>query len=75
MASLAESMRANGWQGKPIDVARNGDDLYILNGHHRVAAAAQAEIPVPYIERELPFNYKQSVWGDIQSVVDSWASR
>ncbi|WBB64609.1 polymorphic toxin-type HINT domain-containing protein [Streptomyces sp. WMMC500] len=46
--SLTASMKENGWQGDPISVAKIGDDLYVLDGHHRVAAAKRAGIDVPY---------------------------
>ncbi len=46
--SLTASMKENGWQGDPISVAKIGDDLYVLDGHHRIAAAKRAGIGVPY---------------------------
>jgi uncharacterized protein (DUF1015 family) len=55
-------MKANGWRGDPIAVFEHGGEKYILDGHHRVAAARQAGIEVPYRsipEADLPkFNYK-----------------
>jgi hypothetical protein len=48
---LAESMRTNGWVGDPIEVFRVDDDFYIINGHHRVAAAKSIPgMEVPYRE-------------------------
>lgn len=41
-------MKENGWQGDPISVAKIEDDFYVLDGHHRVAAAKRAGIDVPY---------------------------
>uniref|UniRef100_UPI000A06B8B6 ParB N-terminal domain-containing protein n=1 Tax=Saccharomonospora cyanea TaxID=40989 RepID=UPI000A06B8B6 len=41
-------MKQNGWQGDPVSVAKIGDDLYVLDGHHRVAAAKRVRIDVPY---------------------------
>lgn len=32
----------------PISVAKIGDDLYVLDGHRRVAAAKRVRIDVPY---------------------------
>jgi len=57
-------MKANGWQGNPIEVFEHGNEKYILNGHHRVAAARQAGIDIPFRgipESELSsFGYKNS---------------
>ena len=41
-------MRRDGWVGEPVEVAATAGDLYIINGHHRVAAAKRAGINVPY---------------------------
>ena len=60
--NLAADMKANGWQGDPISVFEHGGEKYILDGHHRVAAARQAGIDVPF--RSIPeselssFGYK-----------------
>lgn len=55
-------MKANGWKRDPIAVFEHGGEKYILDGHHRVAAARQAGIDVPYRripEADLPkFNYR-----------------
>lgn len=45
---LAESMKANGWNGPPIKVFEHNGTKYILDGHHRAAAARQAGIDVVY---------------------------
>ncbi|MDQ0313352.1 RHS repeat-associated protein [Kitasatospora herbaricolor] len=70
--SLTESMKQGGWQGDPIKVAKNGDDLYILDGHHRVAAAKRAGINVPYqivSNEDLLARYS----GGIDDVISAWA--
>jgi hypothetical protein len=48
VAEIEASMRQNGWVGDPIAVAEVNGHLYILDGHHRVAAAGRAGIPVRY---------------------------
>ena len=62
ISSLAADMKANGWKGDPIAVFEHGVEKFILDGHHRVAAARQAGINAPYrkiSECDLPkFNYK-----------------
>ena len=45
-------MKANGWKGDPISVFEHGGEKYILDGHHRVAAARQAGIDIPF--RSIP---------------------
>lgn len=56
-------MRTNGWQGDPITVIESGGEFYILDGHHRIAAARRVggfEIPYRTItEADLPrFGYR-----------------
>lgn len=46
--SLTESMKKNGWQGAPIEAIEHNGYRYIVDGHHRVAAARRAGIEVPY---------------------------
>lgn len=45
---LAASMRANGWQGAPIDVVELNGQRIVVDGHHRLAAARRAGIDVQY---------------------------
>ncbi len=40
--------RAKGWTGDPVAVFESKGYRYILDGHHRVAAARAAQIPVQY---------------------------
>nr|WP_268808794.1 ParB N-terminal domain-containing protein [Pseudobacteriovorax antillogorgiicola] len=46
--NLIQSMKANGWQGSPISVIEHKGAKYILDGHHRAAAARRAGVNVPY---------------------------
>jgi hypothetical protein len=48
VTKLAESMRTGGWQGAPIKVFEHKGVKYVIDGHHRVAAARQAGIDVVY---------------------------
>lgn len=43
---IADSMRANGWQGDPIKVVEVNGQRIVVDGHHRLAAARQAGIDV-----------------------------
>jgi RHS repeat-associated protein len=45
---LAENMKVGGWQGDPIKVFEHNGTKYILDGHHRAAAARRAGIDVLY---------------------------
>ncbi|MGC5040049.1 RHS repeat-associated core domain-containing protein [Streptomyces sp. DT190] len=70
--SLTASMRENGWQGDPILVAKIDDHLYILNGHHRVAAAKRAGIEVPY--KILPDTEIRATYpGGADDIATAWA--
>ncbi|MDB6096172.1 MAG: Rhs family protein [Francisellaceae bacterium] len=45
--TLIESMKKEGWQGSQIDVFLHNGEYYVLDGHHRVAAAKIVNIDVP----------------------------
>ncbi|MET7655052.1 polymorphic toxin-type HINT domain-containing protein [Streptomyces sp. NPDC005486] len=45
---IAESMSSDGWVGEPIEVLEHVNRRYVINGHHRVAAAKRAGIDVQY---------------------------
>ncbi|WP_434588933.1 ParB N-terminal domain-containing protein [Streptomyces sp. A5-4] len=70
---LAKDMKENGWQGDPIEVFGHGGSRYVINGHHRVAAAKRAGIEVPYtnisLERLQGYGYKGA-----DDVVAAWAN-
>ncbi|WP_437576749.1 RHS repeat-associated core domain-containing protein [Sorangium sp. So ce887] len=49
LANLVESMRTGGWNGPPVKVIEHNGAKYVLDGHHRLAAARKAGIAeVPY---------------------------
>ncbi len=48
VAELAESMQKEGWQGNPIKVVEHNGQRYVIDGHHRLAAARKVGVPVPY---------------------------
>lgn len=70
---MAKDMKENGWQGDPIEVFEHGGSRYVINGHHRVAAAKRAGIEVPYtnisLERLQGYGYKSA-----DDVVAAWAN-
>ena len=43
---IAQSMREGGYKGAPIDVVESNGSYYIIDGHHRAAAAARTGTPV-----------------------------
>ncbi|WP_158939218.1 polymorphic toxin-type HINT domain-containing protein [Streptomyces sp. NRRL S-87] len=70
--TLTASMKENGWQGDPISVAKIGDNLYVLDGHHRVAAAKRAGVDVPYrilSDSEIRARYP----GGADDITTAWA--
>jgi hypothetical protein len=58
---LVAKMKVGGWQGEPISVFEHNGTKYILDGHHRVAAARELGLEVPYqtipASRISEFNY------------------
>ncbi|MEW1614384.1 MULTISPECIES: ParB/RepB/Spo0J family partition protein [unclassified Streptomyces] len=70
--SLTASMKENGWQGDPISVAKIGDDRYVLDGHHRVAAAKRAGIDVPYSVRS-DADIRARYPGGADDITTAWA--
>jgi hypothetical protein len=59
VASMRNMMRAGtfDWdEAGPIFVAKNGDDMYVLDGHHRLAAAKMVgleEVPIQDVTDQL----------------------
>lgn len=45
--ALAENMRANGWQGRPVLAYEGAHGTMAATGSHRIAAAEEASIDVP----------------------------
>ncbi len=58
---LVVKMKVGGWQGEPISVFEHNGTKYILDGHHRVAAARALGLEVPFqtipASRITEFNY------------------
>lgn len=50
VAPLVESMKTNGWQGRPVIAVRDGDALHGMTGSQRTEAAKIAGVKVPVIE-------------------------
>jgi RHS repeat-associated protein len=56
VSGLVEDMRANGYTQAPIAVVVHEGSRYVVDGHHRLAAASRAGIrSVPIVEVQLPF--------------------
>lgn len=49
LADLKASLRADGWQGRPILVIETADGLRGLTGSHRVEAAQQIGMEIPVL--------------------------
>jgi ParB/Sulfiredoxin domain len=53
---IRDSLQREGWKGEPISIVEHDGKKYIVDGHHRVAAARRAGVEeVPYRVVELPF--------------------
>ena len=49
LARLIADMDANGWEGRPLLVAYDGDGYYAMSGTHRLAAARETDTLVPVL--------------------------
>jgi len=59
---IRDSMKKDGWQGEPVSVLAHDGKKYLLDGHHRRAAAIRAGLPeVPYQNVTLPFKGYQTL--------------
>ncbi|OAR25051.1 hypothetical protein A8W25_28725 [Streptomyces sp. ERV7] len=70
---IAESMTRDGWVGGPIEVYEHLGRRYVINGHHRLAAAKKAGIDVQYrsltLDEVKAYKYKSAdevVWASIE---------
>jgi hypothetical protein len=45
---IADDMRSAGWNGPPVKVVEMNGKRFVVDGHHRLAAAKRAGIDVPY---------------------------
>ncbi|MGV9691729.1 polymorphic toxin-type HINT domain-containing protein [Streptomyces sp. NPDC003444] len=70
---IAASMSSDGWVGEPIEVFEHLNRRYVINGHHRVAAAKKAGIDVKYrsltLDEVKAYGYKSAdevVWASIE---------
>lgn len=70
VAKLVASFRKNGWDIEPITVNK---DYVIISGHHRLAAAVQAEIDVKYTIADV--DYTSTQLQDISSTQKKWTER
>lgn len=59
VAKLVASFRKNGWDIEPITVNK---DYVIISGHHRLAAAVQAEIDIKYTIADVDYTSTQKKW-------------
>lgn len=60
--NLRDSMKAEGWKGDPISVVEQDGKKYVVDGHHRRAAAIRAGLTqVPYKVVDLPFKGYQTM--------------
>ena len=69
---MAEDMRAHGWNsGSKIEVVSIEGRLYIVDGHHRLAAARRAGIDVQYEIVETSSVIRPGGWSSVDEIVDA----
>lgn len=69
VTEMAESMKASGWNGPPIKVVEANGKLYVVDGHHRLAAATQAGIKVPYQVVEPSTVIGPGQWSSLDDII------
>jgi len=63
-----EQMKQKGWIGDPVDVVSHEGNYYLIDGHHRLAAAKRLNIPVPIRIVEDLSSHKCS-WNTVEELV------
>jgi ParB-like chromosome segregation protein Spo0J len=66
---MAESTKVNGWQGPPVQVVEVNGKRYVVDGHHRLAAAKQAGIKVNYEVGDPSTVIGQGQWSSVDDIV------
>jgi ParB-like nuclease domain len=66
---IAESMRANGWQGDPIKVVEPQGQRIVVDGHHRLAAAQRAGIDVQYEVVDPSTVIGRGMWTSVDAIL------
>ncbi|MEQ1503073.1 MAG: SpvB/TcaC N-terminal domain-containing protein [Myxococcota bacterium] len=69
VSQMAEAMRTGGWQGPPIDVAVHDGQMYVLDGHHRLAASKMAELKQVPVRTINDIAAHPSGWSSIDDVL------
>ncbi|UOP09569.1 RHS repeat-associated core domain-containing protein [Pseudomonas palleroniana] len=68
---IARSMRGTGYdKNNPIDVVEHNQQYYILDGHHRAAAARQTHTPIT-IRLIHDINGHESSYSNIKDIIDA----
>jgi hypothetical protein len=68
VAGIAESMRANGWQGGAIQAVEHNGRLYVIDGHHRLYAAKLVGLQVVPVE-VTPFRPRIGSWQSLDELL------
>ncbi|WP_144070068.1 ParB/RepB/Spo0J family partition protein [Nonomuraea indica] len=78
IAKIRESMRSEGWKGRPIFVVHHEDRMFVVDGNHRLRASEGVLDEIPFKEVQLPFmgyrNIKdvQNGWEMSRSMMPDW---
>jgi hypothetical protein len=56
VVEIRDSLAREGWKGNPVSIVEHDGWKYVVDGHHRLAAARRAGVEqIPYKVVELPF--------------------
>ncbi len=69
VSEIADSMKVNGWNGPPIKVVEVNGKMYVVDGHHRLAAASQAGVKVQYEVVEPSTVIGPGQWSSVDDIV------
>jgi hypothetical protein len=69
---MAADMGEHGYKGDPVKVFEHEGEKYVLDGHHRLAAAREANLPTVPFESVPESQLAQYGYGSIEELI--WAS-
>jgi len=69
VSEIANSMRADGWQGEPIKVVEQQGDRIVVDGHHRLAAAQRAGLEVPFKVVDPATVIRPGSWSSVDDIL------
>ncbi len=70
VTEIADELSTSGWNGPPIKVVDIDGGLYVVDGHHRLAAARRAGVDVPYEVVDASTVIGPGQWSSIDDILN-----